>query len=119
MPDFLTVPWIRWERFRVEGTVREKESGRPLPGLIVRVFDKDFFSDDYLGEDETDAEGRFEVGFTDADFKDELESRPDLYLCVMARGSAEPIHDTEDAVREHAHHEEIFQIEIPRAQLPS
>ena len=116
MPDFLPVPWIRWERFQVEGVVREKESGRPLPGLVVRAFDKDLFEDDYLGEDQTDEAGHFEIRFTDADFKDWVESRPDLYLCVMVKGFDAPIHGTE--IREDASHEETFDIDVPRAQLP-
>lgn len=117
MPKFLPVPWIRWQRFRVEGVVREQESGSPLPGLVVCAFDKDLIKDDYLGETETDAEGRFEIRFTDADFKDAIESHPDLYLCVFSPGSDEPVHDTSFAIRRNASEEEYYDIEIPRSGL--
>lgn len=117
MPRFLAVPGFQWERFRISGSVREQESGRPLPGLLVRAFDKDVFSDDYLGEAETDAAGHFQIQFTDAQFKDFLESRPDLYLCVLGPDGA-ALHDTSHAVRENADREEVFEIEISREALP-
>ena len=119
MPDFLQVPWLQWKRFIVSGVVREAESGRAVPGLLVNAFDQDLVKDDYLGQCETDADGRFEIRFTDADFKDVVESRPDLYLCVIAPGSREPVHDTRYEVRENADREEFFEIEIPRTALGS
>ena len=86
MPSFLPVPWVTWQRFCVAGVVRERETRRPLQGLVVCAYDKDLITDDYLGECATDGEGRFEIRFTDADFKDAVETRPDLYLCVFERG---------------------------------
>ena len=92
MPDSVPVPWIQCQRFRVEGVVQEQEAGRPLSGVLVRVFDKDVIKDDYLGEAETDEAGRFAVQFTDADFKDTIETN--------------------------AKNQEYFEIAIPRASLP-
>ena len=117
MPDFLPVPWIQWKRFRVSGLVRELESGAPLPGLHVQAFDKDVVSDDYLGDSETDADGRFDIRFSDAEFKDFLESKPDIYLCVRAPGRSAPLADTSAEVREGAGRDEYFEISIPRAAL--
>jgi len=117
MRGFLPVPWIQWKRFRVEGTVREQESGRPIPGLVVCAFDEDLVKDDFLGECETDPDGRFEIQFTDADFKDFGETRPDLYLTVFLPGDEQPIHDTSHAVRDDADEEEFYDIEIPTAAL--
>ena len=117
MPTRLPVPWIQWNRFRVGGTIREKETGRPVPGLVVCAFDEDHFDDDFLGECETDEAGKFEIQFTDADFKDFLESKPDLYLSVFVPGNDEPIHDTSHAVRKDAGEEEFYDIEIPEAEL--
>lgn len=117
MPRFLPVPWFRWKRFRIEGVVREQESGRPLSGFTVRAFDQDVLRDDHLGDALTDAEGRFEIRFSDVQFKDLLESRPDLYLCVFAPGAREPVQDTSSAVRENASELERFEIEVPRALL--
>ena len=116
MPRFLPVPWFRWQRFRIEGVVREQESGRPLPGFTVRAFDQDVLRDDHLGDALTDAEGRFEIRFDDRRFKDAFESRPDIYLCVFAPGASEPVQQS--AVRENAGEVECFEIELPQALLP-
>ncbi len=119
MPKFLRVPWIRWQRFRVSGRVREQESGRPITGLRVCAFDQDVVQDDFLGETTTDADGRFEIHFTDAAFKDFSESRPDLYLCLFREGSRDPIVDTSYEVRDDASEEEYYDIAIPVAVLGS
>lgn len=113
MPRLLPVPWIQWKRFHVSGVVRAQGSGEPLAGLVVCAFDEDLVKDDFLGECETDAEGRFEIRFMDADFKDAVESQPDLYLCVFVPGTREPVHDTKSEVRENAGQDEVFEIEIP------
>ena len=117
MPKFIPVPWVRWQRFRVGGTVREKETGRPLGGLLVCAFDKDALRDDYLGEAETDESGTFEIRFTDADFKDALESQPDLYLCVFVPGTKEAVYDSSFEVRRNASDDEYYEIQIASASL--
>lgn len=115
----LPVPWYQWRRFRVEGIVRERESRRPLRGLLVRAFDKDVIADDYLGDSTTNARGRFSIDFDDSAFKDVLETRPDIYLFVFAPGNSEPVHDTSRAIRRNAKRVEYFEIEIPADRLPS
>lgn len=116
MTKWIPVPWVQWRRYRVAGVIREAESGRPVPGLWVQAFDEDVQSDDFLGECGTDADGRFEIDFTDADFKDVLESRPDLYLLVRseARGV---ILDTSFEVRRDASESEYFELTVPRKHL--
>jgi hypothetical protein len=69
-------------RFRVQGTVEEAESGRPLSRHIVRAFDKDLLFDDELGTAITDEEGRFLIQFTQDAFRDFMELSPDVYLRV-------------------------------------
>lgn len=113
MPQFIPVPWIRWQRFRVAGVVKEQGSGAPREGLRVTAYDKDLVKDDFLGEAITDADGAFEIRFTDADFKDVLESQPDIYLCVFVPGSTEPIVDTSCEIRENASNDEFFELEVP------
>ena len=119
MPDFMRVPWYRWKRYRIDGVVREQQSGRPVSGLLVRAFDKDVIRDDHLGDTTTDAEGRFTILFNDAAFKDVFEERPDIYLCIFASGRSEPVHDTSYEIRQNAGHEEYFEIEIASTELPS
>jgi len=103
--------------FRVHGSVVENESGRPLAALLVRAYDKDVVLDDFLGEDRTDAAGRFEVAFTEKRFKDLFEKRPDLYLRVYDPSGARLLHTTEREVRFNAEREEFFEVRIARAQV--
>ena len=117
MPQFLPVPWIRWQKFRIEGVVRASGTGDPVAGLRVTAFDKDLVKDDFLGESMTDTEGRFEIRFTDADFKDVLESQPDIYLCVFQPGKDTPLADTSATIRENASPEEYFDLEVDPAAL--
>ena len=59
--------------------------GDPLEGLIVRAFDKDPKSgDDLLGQSLTDANGRYTIRYTEAQFKSGgVESGgPDVYIRV-------------------------------------
>jgi len=103
-------------RFRVAGHVVEEESRSPLAGLRVRAFDRDVLYDDELGEVATDAAGWFEIVFTEPQFKDVIETRPDLYLRIYD-AAGRLVHTTERAVRRDAHVEERYEIAIPRARL--
>jgi hypothetical protein len=105
-------------RFRVFGVVREAESGRPLPGLSVRAFDKDVVSDDELGAATTGPDGRFELAFTELAFRDVFEQRPDLYFRVFAAPGGRELHSTRDRVMWNAKGDEDVAIAIPRAALP-
>ena len=66
----------------IKGRVTD-EQGQGLGGLIVRLYDKDFFFDDRLGEARTDANGYYSLTYHTEDFRDIIERKPDLYLCVM------------------------------------
>lgn len=114
MSRLIPIPWMQWKTHRVSGVVLEHGSRQPLPGLMVNAFDKDVIQDDYLGQCETDAEGRFEIRFTDADFKDFGEAHPDIYLSVFERGRPAPVHDTSHAVRHEASDDEFFEILIAK-----
>ena len=118
MVKLIPVPWLRWQRFRVSGVICEEESGRPLAGLHVQAFDKDVVSDDFLGDGSTNAEGRFEIRFTDADFKDAVEAQPDIYLRVYSPDASEPIYDTSHSIRRNADSEEYYEIRIPSESVP-
>ncbi len=117
MTTWIPVPWLQWQRFQVSGVVLEHGSERPLPGLLVQAFDEDVASDDFLGECETDADGRFEIRFLDRDFKDVVETRPDLYLVVREPGAG-VLHDTSYEVRRNARREEFFAIHVDGSAAP-
>jgi hypothetical protein len=82
MSDFSLTP-------RIEVTVRiiAKGSDTPLTGEAykVRLFDKDIFDDDYIGESGLDANGVAHISFTHDAFDDlgDLETRPDFYFVVV------------------------------------
>jgi hypothetical protein len=81
-------------QFRVEGTIEERETGRPLAGLIVQAYDKDLIFDDYLGRDITDELGRFSIEFNEDLFRDFSELEPDLYLRVYDSRGSRLLHTT-------------------------
>ena len=102
---------------RVIGTVVEQESGKPLEGLRVRAYDKDLVFDDDLGETTTDAAGRFEISYTDVQFRDLEETEPDLYLRVYDGAGSQLLYSSEKAVRRSALMLEEFDIRIPHEKL--
>jgi hypothetical protein len=67
----------------VKGRIVDRHAGTPVQGAEVEVYDKDMLIDDYLGTVTTDLDGRFEVDFTWAEYKDSpFEDRPDIFLKV-------------------------------------
>ncbi|GIV57484.1 MAG: hypothetical protein KatS3mg042_0397 [Rhodothermaceae bacterium] len=70
------------------GTVLDCKTRRPIPGVRVQAFDRDWWQDDHLGEGVTDANGHFRIDYTAAAFRPgvfidvELFGGPDLYFRV-------------------------------------
>lgn len=104
-------------RFQIRGVVRERETGRPLPELVVRAYDKDLIFDDVLGFASTGEDGTFSIRFSTEDFKDLWESRPDIYLRVFDRQGTNELCHTRDRVRKNAKAEEHYELEIPASRL--
>ena len=102
-------------RFHVSGVVREQGSGRPLLDLVVRAYDADVVADDFLGETRTDADGRFDLVFTQVAFRDVQETHPDLYLVILDATGERVLHSTRSELRKNAGVEERYVIEIPTA----
>ena len=102
---------------RVVGSVVESESGRPLEGLLVRAYDKDLIFDDRLGDTHTNAEGQFELSYTEAQFRDFNETQPDLYVKVFDGSGKKLLHSTKKELRRGAEVVERYEIRIPRAKL--
>jgi hypothetical protein len=111
--------------FKISGIVREKESQTPVPGLLIRAFDKDLFFTDLLGNAITDVNGLFAIGYEGKDFQELFEKRPDIFLNIYGSATAEdpgrpsdkPIFTTKGSVRFNAGRHEFFVIEIPRDEL--
>ncbi len=60
------------------------EDGTPVPGLIVTAIDRDFRAAQVLGETETDAEGRYRIGFRAIDAVRAEKGTADLGIRVTA-----------------------------------
>lgn len=103
--------------FHVRGLVVEAETGRPLAGMLVRLYDKDVVLDDFLGETRSDEAGRFELSFTEAQFRDVFETRPDLYLHVYDPSGRILLENGEHQVRFGAQQEEFFEVRIRRTRV--
>jgi hypothetical protein len=68
----------------VSGRVIDAE-GRPVSGLRVQVFDRNFLWDDLIETTDTDENGCFEVVYDESRFRDYVERAPDLYVRVRDR----------------------------------
>ncbi len=69
--------------YRVTGTVRDKLQ-RPLPGVVVRVTDKDIRSEQPLGQAVvTDASGAYQVSYTEKEFASTDLLAPDIVVRVF------------------------------------
>jgi GAF domain-containing protein len=105
------------QHFVVHGQITEKETGRPLSGLIVRAFDLDLLSEDLVGGTSTDDLGQFRIEFGRSSFSRGLEIRPDLFLRVHATDDDRELGNTRENVIYRA--EQVSQIDfaVPRHRL--
>jgi hypothetical protein len=78
-------------KIEVDIRIIAKGSDAPLTGSAykVRLFDKDTFDDDYIGESGLDANGVARISFTHAAFSDlgGIEDKPDFYFVVVKNGA--------------------------------
>lgn len=83
--------------FRILGRVFYQSTRQGVSGLRVEAWDNDLIFDDLVGSATTDAEGRFQVDFTDSYFKELfLDQLPDLFFKVFH--GDELIKSTENSV---------------------
>jgi len=101
---------------KISGQVQEAESGRGVPGVIVRAFDKDRFFDDLLGEVMTDAEGEFHLMYDESKFREFFDTAPDIFLTVKTV-SGKMLFTTEGAIRLNAASAEEFRLQVPGEAL--
>ncbi len=96
----------------IKGRVTD-EQGEGVGGLIVRLYDKDFFFDDRLGETETDANGYYTLTYHTEDFRDFIERKPDLYLSVVDK-QGETLYTSKRQIRYESGRVEVINVKLPR-----
>ncbi len=102
------------KRFRVHGTIVDRETGKGIPDLRVEALAENLRPDDRLGGAVTDADGGFELVYERADFREVYTNRkPDLYLRVKT-AAGQTVFTTSDKVRYGARAARHFLIELPR-----
>ncbi|UCE74242.1 MAG: hypothetical protein JSV56_00680 [Methanomassiliicoccales archaeon] len=110
-------------KHRIWGIIKEKESGKPLSGLLVCAYDKDLIHSDFLGKTLTGPDGKFIIEYDTIDFQELLDRHPDVYLQIYRSAEAmntkrvKPIYSTKGSIRYSASSSEKFYIEIPRKKL--
>ena len=83
----------------------------------MRAYDQDLIVDDHLGDTHTDSAGRFEIEYSEAQYRDFHETLPDLYLRIFDASGKRLLLTTEREVRKNALVLERFYLRIPRAKL--
>jgi hypothetical protein len=77
--------------YRISGQVLEDVSSLPVPGLLVKAYDKDLLNDDLLGEAMTASDGTFKIEFEEAKYKERVEQflneGPDIYCRLYRQGT--------------------------------
>jgi hypothetical protein len=112
-------------KMRVLGIIKEKESGKPLSGLLVCAFDKDLLRSDFLGKAKTGSDGKFKIEYDSKEFKDLMDKNPDIYLEIYRGKDADgfsqkrikPVFTTKKSIRYSASSSEKFYIELPKKKL--
>ena len=102
--------------FKITGVVSERQSGRPVKGVLVVAYDKDPLFDDLLGTSETDTEGRFSIGYAKRNYSKFFGKNPDLYLAVFAP-PCQMLTDTSSSIRWGATHHEFFNLKVDEEKL--
>ena len=72
----------------IKGTIASSIDGNPLANALVKAFDSDVDGDDVMGEDRTDSNGRYSIGYRGGDWDPSPSSnvtiwRPDIYVKVF------------------------------------
>lgn len=101
--------------YKITGKVYETETSLGIPNLTVQAFDKDMVKDDNLGETITDSEGKFEINYTEKDFKGMFEGESDLYITIKTRDGVNTLYNGKNNIRHEAKRHEHFDIGIPKS----
>ncbi len=94
----------------IKGRVKDA-SGNSVAGVTVSVFDKDLFFDDRLGTAVTDENGNYQLIYHTKDFRDLIESNPDLYVEVRDK-EGRKFYSSGKPIRFEAGRKEVFNVKI-------
>jgi hypothetical protein len=108
-PDLRPHEWMAHGRVTLD-------TGEPLEGMTVRVFDKDRKLDDLLGDIVTDAAGEFRAVYHVRDFADTGEEMPELYVAVFDR-RGKPVFSSDTQVRPAVGRSDFFEIILTEQRL--
>lgn len=106
--------------FKLTGRVYDTENKVGISNLVVEAFDKDLLKSDKLGQTKTDHDGKFEITYTEANFKgilEKFEGNPDLYIVVKTSDLSQVLYSSEKNIRNDASTNEHFDVPIPNATL--
>jgi Chlorophyllase len=103
--------------FRIRGVVRESDTGRPLPGLRIRPFDRARLFGELLPETTSDDAGAFEMSIGGREAAQISKQRPDLYFEVYD-DQGRLVVVTAEPVRLSARKEQSVTIEVPSHRRP-
>lgn len=103
--------------FVVAGRVLDAETGAGLPGLRVRVLERDRTGDDFLGEVLTDTLGYYRKEYDRKDFDNLFERSPEVYIQVLdARGGV--LYTSDQSFRHKAGKLEIIHAAVDGGKVP-
>ncbi|MBA4141858.1 MAG: hypothetical protein H0X43_02400 [Nitrosospira sp.] len=103
----------------VRGTILEA-NGYPLPGVVVQAFDRDMREEALLGRTLTDAEGFYEITYSNAQFRRPEKGQADLIVRVFdadEKGEGEEI--TVSDMVFNAPQLQIINLEVESRSCPS
>jgi hypothetical protein len=80
------------EKIQVVAKLIDKNSGHPISGdgTVVKLYDRDIITDDFLGECKVSEDGAIKISFLPSDFSSQQtfgEKFPDLYFTVFKYGA--------------------------------
>ena len=103
---------VKKDEYLVTGHLLHPKTGKPAPGMVVEVADRDIRKHDRLGVDTTDSKGRFEIVFTEKDFRESGEGLPEIVILAgVDRLTAEPV--TKDVIKLKPGTREVLEIKLP------
>jgi len=85
------------QTFQINGRIIDRNTKKGIPDLQIEAWDKDLIFNDLVGNAITDAQGYFQIKFTQTHYQECFGDRqPDLFFKVVRQGKL--LTSTEDSV---------------------